>query len=100
VRTAAIVLLPTALLFQFFDRRLSEKCGQLGGLEQADGQAGKCPACSVLRMQRGGHAGQVWLVLSASVPKFDRRRLLERGKTSGRTDDNLETITKRSALSC
>lgn len=88
-------LIPDELMIQMLDDELRrEKEGKQGFI--FDGFPRTLPQADALEKLLEKHGMEPPAVIGLEVPEEElKRRLLERGKISGRSDDNEETIKKR-----
>ena len=87
-------LVPSSLMINFVAERLSEPDCQVGCL--LDGFPRSVDQAQALDQQLGAQGAKLDLVLSLSVPREEReRRMLERSRKEGRSDDTPATISKR-----
>ncbi len=87
-------LLPDDLIIDMIDLKL-EKMRNIPGVI-FDGFPRTADQAAALKTMLKGHGEQVDLVINLNVDRQELiTRLLKRGETSGRSDDNLETIEKR-----
>ena len=87
-------LVPDELIIQLISAFLDEKSGSKGVL--FDGFPRTIPQAQALKKLLNGKGTDISILLDLQVDDEELiKRLLERGKISGRSDDNLETIQAR-----
>lgn len=88
-------LVPDEDVVAMLEHHLEGKLGKVKGFI-FDGFPRTIPQADALKRMLARHDCEVSIVLDLNVPEDELiRRLLERGKISGRSDDNLEAIKSR-----
>lgn len=88
-------LIPDAVMIEILDSVLEEKAGDKNGVV-FDGFPRTIPQAEALEKLLEKRGAKVDAVIGLEVDEDELvRRMLQRGRETGRTDDNIETITRR-----